>query len=58
MRESGADPKTVADNMGHALDVNQNITQTPLNMRKKAVVALESKVYFNYFWSVLEQTAE
>ena len=46
MRESGADPKTVADNMGHTLDVNQNVyTQTPLNMRKDAVNALASKVF-------------
>jgi integrase len=59
MRESGADPKTVADNMGPTLDVNQNVyTQTPLNMRKDAVNALDSNIFLNSFGSVLEQAAE
>lgn len=48
MRESGADPRLVADNMGHSLDVNQNVyTQTTLNKRKEAVNALESKFTVN-----------
>jgi integrase len=48
MRESGADPRLVADNMGHSLDVNQNVyTQTNLNKGKEAVNALESKFAVN-----------
>lgn len=46
MREAGADPKLVADNMGHTVDVNQNVyTQTPFPMRKEAVDTLASRVY-------------
>jgi integrase len=46
MREGGADPKLVADNMGHTVDVNQNVyTQTPLPMRKEAIDALATRVY-------------
>jgi len=46
MRETGADPKLVADNMGHSVDVNQNVyTQTPLPMRQNAVEMLAKKVY-------------
>jgi integrase len=48
MREGGADPKLVADNMGHSVDVNQNVyTQTPFQMRKEAVDALATRVSVN-----------
>ncbi len=43
MRELDVDPKVVADQLGHTLDVNLNVyTETDLNIRKKAVDTLES----------------
>jgi integrase len=43
MRELQVDPKVVADQLGHSLDVNLNVyTQTGLGQRKEAVNALES----------------
>lgn len=43
MRELNVDPKVVADQLGHTLDVNLNVyTETDLNIRKKAVDTLES----------------
>ena len=37
------DPKLVADQMGHTLDVNQNVyTQTSLPSREQAVATLEN----------------
>src|SRR2546425_260704 len=43
MKGLNVDPKTVADQLGHTLDVNQNIyTQVPLERRKEAVDILES----------------
>jgi hypothetical protein len=43
MRDNNADPKVVADQLGHSLDVNLNVyTQTALSLRKQAVNALES----------------
>ena len=45
MRELEVDPKTVADQLGHTVDVNLNVyTQTSLQRRKQAVDALESAV--------------
>jgi len=45
MRESGADPKLVADNMGHLLGVNLDVyTKTTLPMRHEAVEALASQL--------------
>jgi len=42
MRELDVDPKVVADQLGHSLDVNLNVyTQTALASRKEAVDALE-----------------
>ena len=42
MRELDVDPKTVADQLGHTVDVNQNVyTQASLLSRKKAVNALD-----------------
>ena len=39
------DPKVVADQLGHSLDVNLNVyTQTALSLRAKAVNTLESTV--------------
>ncbi|MDA2924574.1 site-specific integrase [Acidobacteria bacterium AH-259-L09] len=43
MRELNVDPKVVADQLGHTLDVNLNVyTQTDLRLRKDAVDALET----------------
>jgi len=43
MRELGVDPKVVADQLGHTLDVNLNVyTETNLGLRKEAVETLES----------------
>lgn len=43
MRELKVDPKVVADQLGHSLDVSLNVyTQTGLGQRKEAVNALES----------------
>src|SRR6266446_1726582 len=43
MRELGVDPKVVADQQGHTLDVNLNVyTQTSLERRVEAVEQLES----------------
>lgn len=42
MNELGVDPKVVADQLGHTLDVNQNVyTQASILRRKVAVDALE-----------------
>ena len=43
MRELDVDPKVVADQLGHTLDVNLNVyTESNLGLRKKAVETLES----------------
>lgn len=43
MRELEVDPKVVADQLGHSVDVDLNVyTQTGLRQRKEAVNALES----------------
>ena len=45
MNEIHDDPKLVADQMGHTVDVNQNVyTRAAVARRKKAVDALESAV--------------
>jgi integrase len=45
MRQLKADPKAVADQMGHTLDVNQNTyTQSPVAVRQPLVNALEKLV--------------
>jgi hypothetical protein len=42
MRELKVDPKVVADQLGHSVDVNLNVySKTALGLRKKAVDALE-----------------
>ena len=42
MNRLKVDPKVVADQLGHSLDVNQNVyTQAPLERRLEAVNALE-----------------
>ena len=42
MNELGVDPKVVADQLGHTLDVNQNVyTQASVLRRKVVVDALE-----------------
>lgn len=42
MREQNVDPKLVADQLGHSLDVNLNVyTDTALSLRKQAANALE-----------------
>lgn len=43
MNELGVDPKVVSDQLGHTLDVNQNVyTQASVQRRKVAVDTLES----------------
>ncbi len=45
MRELAVDPKVVADQLGHTLDVNINVyTDSNLELRKGAVNTLESAV--------------
>jgi integrase len=45
MREENIDPKIVADQLGHTLDVNLNVyTQTSLERRIEAVETLETKL--------------
>ena len=42
MKALGVDGKLVADQLGHSLDVNQNIyTQSPVEIRLEAVNKLE-----------------
>jgi integrase len=42
-RKRDVDPKTVADQLGHSVDVDLNVyTKTPLGVRKEAVDGLES----------------
>ena len=53
MNELNVDPKVVADQLGHTLDVNQNVyTQAGLHRRKAAVDILESALGN----SLMEQT--
>jgi hypothetical protein len=43
MKELGVDPKIVADQLGHSVDVNQNVyTQTAVDIRRAAVNELET----------------
>jgi hypothetical protein len=43
MRELNVDPKLVADQQGHAVDVNLNVyTETSVALKKQAVDGLES----------------
>jgi integrase len=45
MNQNGAHPKVIADNMGHSVDVNQNVyTRTPLEVRREAVNSLAAKL--------------
>ena len=46
MKELGVDPKLVADQQGHTLDVNLNVyTATSVALRKGAVDKLETKLF-------------
>ena len=46
MKELGVDPKLVADQKGHTLDVNLNVyTATSVDLRKKAVDKLENRLF-------------
>jgi integrase len=52
MQELGVDPKVRADQIGHTLDVNENVyTITALHQRREAVNRLEAalKVILNQF---------
>ena len=43
MRELKVDPKTVADQLGHSVDVDLNVyTKTALALRKEALETFES----------------
>jgi hypothetical protein len=45
MRELDVDPKIVADQLGHSVDMNFNVyTKTAVGLRKKALDAMESAV--------------
>jgi len=45
MKTLGVDGKLVADQLGHTLDVNQNIyTQSPVEIRQAAVNQLEKSL--------------
>ena len=45
MKAKGVDPKLVADQQGHTVDVNQNVyTQTSIDERLKAVETLASEL--------------
>jgi len=58
MSEITDDPKMVADQLGHTVDVNQNVyTRASVARRKEAVDAFESSlpVMGSEFWSILEQ---
>jgi len=45
MKTLGVDPKLVADQLGHTLDVNQNVyTQSPVAMRQEALNKLEERL--------------
>ena len=45
MKQLGADPKLVADQLGHTLDVNLNVyTQSSIASRREIVDRLESSV--------------
>jgi hypothetical protein len=45
MREENVDPKVVADQLGHTLDVNLNVyTQSSLENRLRAVETLEASL--------------
>ena len=45
MRELNVDPKIVADQLGHSVDVNLNVyTKTAIGLRKKALDTMESAV--------------
>ena len=45
MKELGIDPKLVADQLGHTLDVNQNVyTQSPVELRQAALNQLERRL--------------
>jgi integrase len=45
MKEIKADPKLVADQLGHSLDVNQNVyTQSPVESRLAIVNQLEKSL--------------
>jgi integrase len=45
MKELGVDPKLVADQLGHTLDVNQNVyTQTSVELRQAALKQLEQRL--------------
>jgi len=45
MKALGVDGKLVADQLGHTLDVNQNVyTQSPVEIRQAAVNQLEKSL--------------
>jgi integrase len=45
MKQLGVDPKLVADQLGHTLDVNQNVyTQSPVELRQAALNQLEQRL--------------
>ena len=58
MRELEVDPKIVADQLGHSVDVNLNVySKTSLKIRKQALDSMESAV-LEAQWSILEYAFE
>jgi hypothetical protein len=55
MRELEVDPKIVADQLGHSVDVNLNVySKTSLKIRKQALDSMESAVLEDgVFWNTL-----
>jgi hypothetical protein len=54
MNDQGTDGKVVADQLGHTLDVNQNVyTRAAFDRQKEAVNKLDSLFRVNK-WSILE----
>jgi hypothetical protein len=49
MNDEGVDPKVVADQLGHTLDVNQNVyTRVAFDRQAEAVNRLDSALRVNY----------
>ena len=57
LKELDVDPQVRAEQMGHTVDVNENVyTTTSINRRKEAVNALERAVEAK--WTLLDSVAD
>ena len=51
MKELKLDPKIVADQLGHTVDVNQNVyTQTAVEIRQEALNQLERRLLIQWLF--------